>query len=422
MKQRNGAGSKRLVEATQRFIRSEQKLLEVLFARRILRKADCEHFAKDLDLSASKKRSSDVFGSAIAINKKLMAVLAGSKAGARASKATAIDVLYEMSRVVQTVEDPSEALRQMLLRMREGIAFENATLFVTERGTGKLQPVATVGEPIDLIGHVNFDRGRGFSSWVAQQRKPVLLNDLHREGGTDAPSVRSFLSVPIVLQGESMGVINLSHSRPEAFDEESQKLLSLMGHQIAGIVNRVILRREMERLAIMDDVTALYNKRHFDKSLEAEIEKAKRYGHKLSVMVLDIDNFKALSERHGQPVGNEVLCDFGKLLKKFARGTDCVARYSGEEFMIMLPHTDASEARCAAERLRMVVESHSFPRRKRITVSVGIATFPVDANDSVALLVRADQALFQSRSDPPKPAPAVAAVSAGFDSESSAIN
>jgi len=76
MKQRNGAGSKRLVEATHRFIRSEQKLLEVLFSRRILRKADCEHFAKDLDLSASKKRSSDVFGSAIAINKKLMGVRA----------------------------------------------------------------------------------------------------------------------------------------------------------------------------------------------------------------------------------------------------------------------------------------------------------------------------------------------------------
>jgi diguanylate cyclase (GGDEF)-like protein len=422
MKQRNGAGSKRLVEATHRFIRSEQKLLEVLFTRRILKKTDCEHFAKDLDLSASKKRSSDVFGSAIAINKKLMGVLASSKATARAVKSSAIEVLYEMSRVVQTIEDPFEALRQMLVGMREGIPFENATLFVTERATGKLEPVATVGEPIDLIGHVKFDRGRGFSSWVAQQRKPVLLNDLHREGGTDAPSVRSFLSVPIVLQGESMGVINLSHSRPEAFDEESQKLLSLMGHQIAGIVNRVILRREMERLQTTDDLTSLYNKRHFDKSLDAEIEKAKRYGHKLSVMVLDIDNFKALSDRHGQPAGNEVLSDFGKLLKRFARGTDCVARSTGEEFMIMLPHTDATEARCAADRLRMVVEAHSFPRRKRLTVSVGIATFPVDAADSVALLVRADQALFQSRSDSPKPSPAVAAVSAGFDSESSAIN
>ncbi len=397
MKQRNGAGSKRLVEATHRFIRSEQKLLEVLFNRRILRKADCEHFAKDLDLSASKKRSSDVFGSAIAINKKLMGVLAGSKSGARGIKVSPIDVLYEMSRVVQTIEEPSEALRRMLVQMREGIPFENATLFVTDRATGKLEAVATVGEPIDLIGHVKFERGKGFSSWVAQQRKPVLLNDLHREGGTSAPSVRSFLSVPIVLQGESMGVINLSHSRPEAFDEESQKLLSLMGHQIAGVVNRVILRREMERLQTTDDLTTLYNKRHFDRSLDAEIEKARRYGHKLSVLVLDIDNFKTLSERHGKPVGNEVLSDFGKLLKKFARGTDCVARYSGEEFMILLPHTDAQEARCAADRLRTVVEAHSFPRRKRLTVSVGIATFPADANDSVALLVRADQSLYQSR-------------------------
>jgi len=419
MKQRNGAGSKRLVEATHRFIRSEQKLLEVLFTRRILRKADCDHFAKDLDVSASKKRSSDVFGSAIAINKKLMGVLAGGKSGARAAKASAIDVLQEMSRVVQTIEDPSEALRQMLVRMREGIPFENATLFVMERVTGKLEPVATVGETIDLIGHVKFERGRGFSSWVAQQRKPVLLNDLHREGGTEAPSVRSFLSVPIVLQGESMGVINLSHSRPEAFDEESQKLLSLMGHQIAGVVNRVILRREMERLQTVDDLTTLYNRRHFDKSLDAEIEKARRYGHKLSVLVLDIDNFKALNERHGQPVGNEVLSDFGKLLKRFARGTDCVARTSSEEFMILLPHADAREARCAADRIRAVVETHSFPRRKRLTVSVGIATFPADANDSTALLVRADQALVQSKHVPPKMEPKAPTV---FDPESSAIN
>ncbi|HXL14916.1 MAG TPA: GGDEF domain-containing protein, partial [Methylomirabilota bacterium] len=188
------------------------------------------------------------------------------------------------------------------------------------------------------------------------------------------------------------------------------------------VVNRVILRREMERLQTTDDVTTLYNKRHFDRSLEAEIEKAKRYGHKLSVLVLDIDNFKTLRERHGQPVGNEVLSDFGKLLKKFARGTDCVARYSGEEFMILLPHADAQEARCAADRLRAVVETHSFPRRKRLTVSVGIATFPADANDSTALLVRADQSLYQSRHLVPKPVAVAVAEPPSFDAESSAIN
>ena len=181
MKQRNGAGSKRLVEATQRFIRSEQKLLEVLLSRRILKKAECEHFAKDLNLSASKKRSSDVFGSAIAINKKVMAVLGSSRAAARAGKASAMEVLQEVSRVVQSVEDSAEALRQILGRIREAIPYENGTLFVTDRGTQKLEPVATVGAAIDLIGHVSFDRGKGFSSWVAQQRdrKSTRLNSSH---------------------------------------------------------------------------------------------------------------------------------------------------------------------------------------------------------------------------------------------------
>src|SRR5262245_11021016 len=93
MKQRNGAGSKRLVEATQRFIRSEQKLLETLGGRRILKKAECDRFAKDLLLSAAKKRSSDVFGSAIAINKKLMAVLEDSRSSKMARRASEIDVL-----------------------------------------------------------------------------------------------------------------------------------------------------------------------------------------------------------------------------------------------------------------------------------------------------------------------------------------
>ena len=415
MKQRNGAGSKRLIEATQRFIRSEQKLLEVLSLRRILKKADCDHFARNLTLSAAKKRSSDVFGSAIAINKKLMGVLEKSRTAAGAGKASAIDVLHEMSRVVQTQEDPVSALTELLGRIREAIPYENATLFVVDRAANRLEPVATVGQEIDLIGHVSFDRGKGFSSWVAQQRKPVLLNDLHREGGTEGPSVRSFLSVPIVLQGESMGVINLSHSRPEAFDEESQKLLTLMGHQIAAVVNRLILRRELERMATTDDLTALYNKRHFDRYLEGEVEKAKRYGHQLSVVVLDIDNWRALNERHGRPVGNEILSDLGKLLKRFARTTDCLARYSRDEFMVLLPHTDAQEAKKAAERLRSVVEAHSFPRRKKLTVSVGVATFPADASDPTSLIVRADQSLYQARQagrEAPPP----------YDVESPAIN
>jgi len=397
MKQRNGAGSKRLVEATHRFIRSEQRLLDLLAERRILKKTECERFARDLDTSAAKKRSSDVFGSAISINRKLMSALERSRAGASARRVSESDVLQAVSEVVQRAAGPVDALRGALEAIRSLVPYENATLFVLNRDSAKFEPAASVGDSIDLISHVSFSRGKGFSSWVASQKKPVLLNDLHREGANEGPTVRSFLSVPVILMGDVVGVINMSHSRSEAFDEDSTRLVALFGQQLAAVIHRVLLTQEVERMSVTDDLTTLYNRRHFDRNLRGEIERAKRYGHKVSVVVLDIDNFKSLAERSGGPVARLVLSDMGRLLKKFARNTDCVARYSEDEFAILLPHTDAREAGIAAGRLRSVVEAHLFPRRKKLTVSVGQATYPADAADPMSLLVRADQSLYQAR-------------------------
>ncbi|MGE5175766.1 MAG: GGDEF domain-containing protein [Hyphomicrobiales bacterium] len=399
MKQRNGAGSKRLVEATERFIRSEQKLLEVLGSRRILKKTECEHFAKDLSLSAAKKRSSDVFGSAISINRKVMAVLE-KKSAAAARSVTDADVLDAIVQLVQKSGDPAAIFASVLETVRQAIAFENATLFVLNRETALLEEAATLGGRVDLIGHVRFDRGLGFSSWVAQTRKPVLLNDLHREGGSEAPTVRSFLSVPVVVQGDVAAVVNMSHSRPGAFDEESAKRLAMMMLPLSAVVMRFLLLREAERLGTTDEVTSLFNKRAFDRSLESELGKAKRYGHKLSVVVLDLDHGPA-RPRTASGVSAQVLSDMGKALKRAARGTDCVARYGAGEFRILLPHTDTPEAQIAAERLRGLVEKHAIARRRKITVSVGIATFPADASDPTSLNTRAERALLQAKQGPP---------------------
>jgi diguanylate cyclase (GGDEF)-like protein len=377
MKQRNGAGSKRLVEATERFIRSEQKLLEVLGSRRILRKTECDHFAKDLALSAAKKRSSDVFASAISINKKLMGVLARSRSGATRA-VTEGDVLTELGRIAQTVTDPVDAFQQTLLQIRSVVPFENATLFLWNRESQILDEVVSVGSKVDLIGHVRFGQGAGFSSWVAQQKKPVLLNDLHREGGPDSVALRSFLSVPILVANEVVGVINMSHSRPSAFEEETVGRVGLLAMPIAALAMKMVLRKESERLTTTDSLTSLYNRRHFDRSLEAEVGKAKRYGHKVSVVVLDVDQPREGGGRGRPGAGDQILSDMGRLLKRSARGTDCIARYGYDEFRILLPHTDADRAKVAAERFRSVVEKHSFPRRKKPTIHIDVATYPVD--------------------------------------------
>jgi len=389
VKQRNGAGSKRLVEATERFIRSEQRLLDVLGDRRILKKAECQRFAKDLTHSAAKKRSSDVFASAISINKKVMGVLSKARSGA-ARPVSDSDVLVELSRITQSVGEATEAFREALIQIRAAVPYENATLFLMNRESSSLEEVVSIGERVDLIGHVRLGRGTGFSSWVAQQRKPVLLNDLHREGGADAVSFRSFLSVPILVQNESVGVINLSHSKPGAFDEESAARLGLLTMPIASVAIRTLLRRETERLATIDVLTTLYNKRHFDRSFEAELGKAKRYGHKVSVVVLDVDAHENRG-RNGHAAADKILSDMAHLLKRSARGTDCVARYGSGEFRILLPHTDAERAKVAADRLRSVVEQHPYPRRRKPTIQMGITTYPVDP--AQVLAQRAESAM-----------------------------
>ena len=396
MKQRNGAGSKRLVEATERFIRSEQKLLEVLGGRRILRKAECEHFAKDLALSAAKKRSSDVFASAIAINRKLMAMLSKGKSSAASRAVSDEEILGEIAEITSRPGDSAAAVRDAMLQVRRGVPFENATLFLFNRETRALEEAVTIGERVDLIGHVRFERGSGFSSWVAEQKKPVLLNDLHREGGSEAPSVRSFLSVPVVVQGEVVAVINVCHSRPGAFDEESAKRISLMMLPVSAMVTRLMLLREEERLGLTDVATSLSNKRAFDRSLESEMGKARRYGHKLSVVVLDLDPAGA-KPRAVNAVNSQILSDMGRALKRAARETDCVARYRTGEFRILLPHTDTHEAMIAAERLRGVVEKHAGNKRRRFTVNIGIATFPAEASDPMSLNTRAERALLQAK-------------------------
>ena len=205
--------------------------------------------------------------------------------------------------------------------------------------------------------------------------------------------MRSFLSVPLIVQGEVMGVINLSHSRAGAFNEESAKRLSLYALPMTAVAMRSLMLRESERLGTTDELTSLYNRRHFDQSLEEEVVRARRYGHKLSVVVMKASVASAAAAA--------IVTEMGKALKQVSRGTDCVARYSGDEFRILLPHTGADEAQIAAERLRNAVERHGTARRRGVTVNVGVATVPADANDSASLGTRAEMALLRAKDAPP---------------------
>ncbi len=154
--------------------------------------------------------------------------------------------------------------------------------------------------------------------------------------------------------------------------------------------------RQLEELALHDSLTSLGNRRAFEHRLGQEMNQAKRYGTPLSVLLLDVDSFKAYNDSFGHPAGDEILRRLSQILRGQGRDTDFFARYGGEEFIVILPLTDAAGAMVLAERLRTTVEQASWPERS-VTVSLGAATLLPTMPDGDALVAAADRALYAAK-------------------------
>jgi diguanylate cyclase (GGDEF)-like protein len=397
MRRRNGAGSRQLVDATDKFRRSQQKLVRLMQDRRLITEREASTLCVQVDRAAAQKRSSDVLAAALTVNNKVMRVLNRGNFAEVAKQDSEMEILFEVSRMMQTTLTKEEVFHRLLDIIHQAIPFENATLFLWNRAEGRLVPAVQRGAHVDLIDGIEFDHGAGFSGWVAAQKRPILLCELHRGRRADSVTIGSFMSVPLVVQGELIGVLNLSHPRPKAFHEDALRLLTLIAGQAAATIQRLLLYEEMRKLAITDDLTSIYNRRHFLERLQSEIERARRYNLAFSLLFIDIDNFKELNDSFGHQLGDRILTELGSILKHWARSSDIVARYGGEEFVVLLPMTDKSRGLIAGERLRSRIERHTFYRRKKLTVSVGVAAYAVDGDTAERLLGCVDEALYMAK-------------------------
>jgi diguanylate cyclase (GGDEF)-like protein len=157
-----------------------------------------------------------------------------------------------------------------------------------------------------------------------------------------------------------------------------------------------------EKSAITDHLTALFNRAHFDGCLKKEINRCRRYGQCVSVVVMDLDDFKSINDTFGHPAGDQVLKEVGRLLIQRVRDIDVAARYGGEEFAVILPETRRMSAFVVAERVRSEIERY-FRRKElgsreaRVTISGGISSYPEDAETPEALVAKADEALYRAK-------------------------
>jgi diguanylate cyclase (GGDEF)-like protein len=230
----------------------------------------------------------------------------------------------------------------------------------------------------------------------------VRLGDRPLVFGEEAElrGIQALKILPLKSGDRVLGTLVAASRRRGAFEDDVVRMLEVIALQTAQSLQRAQLFAEVERMAVTDGLTGLHNHRHFQNLLDQQVALAQRYGKPLSLLLCDIDHFKTVNDTYGHPVGDTVLRGVAKILSAQARSVDLVARYGGEEFAIVLPETDSSAARALAERIRVsvaAVEMRTALGPVKVTLSLGVATFPDVADGKQALIDRADQALYAAK-------------------------
>ena len=285
------------------------------------------------------------------------------------------------------------------------VSSDRAELWLTDDAHTRLERSAAASS---TLAGVRF--GEGLVGRVAERQKPLLI----RDGAQDPrlalveqysqTSPFSMLLLPLVVGNETLGVARFERDAPGVFTWRDLIRIRALGRQAAATLVNVRSHQDVYNQAVTDGLTGLYNRRHMQSVLLDERRRAQRYGHPLSVIMLDVDGFKNYNDTYGHVQGDVLLKMLAATLQESVRNVDVLGRYGGEEFIIVLPVTPSNEAYLTAERIRQAVARTVFPGFAADpelvvfkTISLGVATFPDVTDDSQMLVTLADNALYRAK-------------------------
>lgn len=216
------------------------------------------------------------------------------------------------------------------------------------------------------------------------------------------PGKGSYLCLPMMASGQVLGMVNVQSRRPGHFGPRPYRIAEACVSVATSALQTLRALLQAKEQAIRDGLTGVFNRRFLDEILVKMADQARRRDQSLSALMLDIDHFKQFNDRFGHEAGDHVLRAVVRCLLEHVRGGDVVARFGGEEFVVLLPFTTYEVALTLAERLRLSVETLSlpepdFPAGCRVTASIGVATFPEHGADGESLLASADKALYGAK-------------------------
>ena len=318
-----------------------------------------------------------------------------------ASRVSELATLHAISRDIVTTLEPGRVFSIVERECRKLFDVDFFFIGVLDRESNEIRITYRAAHEDDSHD-VRRPLGDGLASWVVREKRALRIDDASEDGLPFRPemadtSVRSVIAVPLLVDDRVVGVLSAQSRRARAYDQHHLSVLATIAQQAAVAIENA----RHYALTTTDSLTGLYVRDPFFRRLEDEYARAKRYSETFAVLMLDLDGFKEINDRHGHAAGDRYLRAVGAVIKERLRGADLACRYGGDEFCLLLPVTDLDGARAIGERVRtaisqLVVTSDEAPLRA--TVSIGIAAYPEhDAGDLKALLLRADQALYLAK-------------------------
>jgi diguanylate cyclase (GGDEF)-like protein/putative nucleotidyltransferase with HDIG domain len=313
-------------------------------------------------------------------------------------RASHLALLNELGRKASLVLDPEELLPSICRQVRAAFGYDLARIEIMDSEQEELVVKAEAGYGPELLGR-RIRLGEGLAGVAADSGEPVLANSVAESPQYVPlhPGIRAALSLPLKYRDELLGVLSLESRRLHAFSQQDVLTLRTLADQLAIALHNARAYQVALEQAITDGLTGLKTHRFFMEELDREWRRSTRSGHLFSVIMMDLDGFKLVNDRHGHLEGDKVLTAVAHLLSDFVRQSNVMARYGGDEFAILMPETRTEQAEVLAERLRARIEADGFLVAHGVTASFGIATFPVHGPTQEEILRVADSGMYLAK-------------------------
>lgn len=317
-----------------------------------------------------------------------------------------IYALYQLAQTMGTSLGVSDTMEVISSKLANLVPFSACALFLYTEATETLHCRFATGIDSELIQQLALRSGQGLTGWVARNRRPLVnarpIADLEAAGSTLPTALESALVCPLIYGDRLIGTLGVYHTTPGFYRDDHRRLLDRICEQAAAVIHNSIVFEQTQQASLTDPLTGLPNTRFMFMHIARELARAERLRSEVSLLVMDLNDFKNINDTYGHHVGDHALREVANVLRSTIRPYDICVRYAGDEFIVVLSGCGRDEAEHKRQELQHAVEAIVFEaapgKRVPLSISAGGAVFPEDGTTYESLLAKADSRMYRDKS------------------------